>query len=116
MNSVNKKGGGIYATRSKITVNYLCNYMASSRALIQFAQNNASKGGAIFLDMDSKLYIIKWCLLMTFACHLIHISFVNNFAVYGGAVFAADDTNSGTCASSPLHKTLSTTTNASYKL
>ena len=114
MNSASQKGGGIYAIGSRITVNYLCNskYVASNynRSLIQFAQNNASKGGAIFLDMDSKLYIVKRCLLGTFVRYLKLVSFVSNSAVYGGAVFAADDAYSGTCASNPLHKTLSTTT------
>ena len=111
-NSANDNGGGVYAIGSKFTVGYLCNSYPepSNRSLVHFSQNSARKGGAIFLEMDAKLYIIKKCTFKSFMHHSTYILFTNNSADYGGAIFAADNTNSGICASSPLYKILSTTT------
>ena len=85
------KGGGIHATSSTIAV-----YQPGSLKLIS---NNAKFGGGMYLEVNSRLYILK-----TEPEYLYNVRFYNalnftgNHANYGGAVYVADDTNSGTCS------------------
>ena len=82
------RGGGIHATSSIIAV-----YQQGS---LQLINNNAEFGGGMYLEVNSKLYVIK-----TLTVHysiLYFVNFTGNSASYGGAVYVANDTNSGTCS------------------
>ena len=81
------RGGGIHATGSSIVV--------YSQGSLQLITNNADFGGGLYLEVNSKLYVLKTS--VTFLNEQYFISFIGNQAKYGGAVYVADDTNSGTC-------------------
>ena len=53
--------------------------------MINFVSNIADKGGGIFLEMDSKVYILKSVMNNFTGIHGI-IKFTTNEANYGGAV------------------------------
>ena len=73
-----------------------------------FIENHASRGGGIYLEVNAKLYILKKAGVI-FVPGTHTLTFVGNSANYGGAVCVADDTNSGTCASTS-YKSYSTAT------
>ena len=116
-NSAGKNGGGIHAVGSSLTVNYLCERsLQRGRYSAIFAENTARKGGAIFLEMDAKLYIVRNCHGHVALHNQTYILLKNNSANYGGAIFVADNTNSGTCVRSPLQRILSTTSECFFQL
>ena len=59
---------------------------------------------------NTKLYVIKWkpeCTNIQTRCYSspdtwLRLHFINNSADYGGALYVADDTNSGACTSVPF--------------
>ena len=76
------KGGGIHSRSSVITLH--------QQGVLQFINNSAKYGGGLYLEVNSKLYILQ---------NIHHtnenlLAFTNNYADYGGAVYVADDTNS----------------------
>ena len=79
------RGGGIHATSSTVAV-----YQPGT---LQFISNGAEYGGGLYLKVDPKLYIFKASLGDE---HLV--IFKDNHANYGGAIYVADDTNSGACS------------------
>ena len=81
------RGGGIHATSSIIAV-----YQPGT---LQLINNNAESGGGMYLEFNSKLYVIKH---KTAFLRIYLLNFTGNSASYGGAVYVADDTNSGTCS------------------
>ena len=81
------RGGGIHATSSTISV-----YQVES---LHIMNNSAEYGGGVYLEINSKLYILKNEVSDNNISHFI--SFMGNHANYGGAVYVADDSNSGTC-------------------
>ena len=81
------RGGGIHATSSTIAV-----HQPGSLHLIS---NNAKFGGGMYLEVNSKLYILKTQRTIS---RSYFMNFSANHANYGGAVYMADDTNSGTCS------------------
>ena len=85
------RGGGIRASSSIIAV-----YQPGS---LQLINNNAEFGGGMYLEVNSKLYVLKASPIYTFSSsvRVYFINFTDNNASYGGAVYVADDTNSGTC-------------------
>ena len=83
------RGGGIHASSSTIAVH--------QSGILQIVNNNAGFGGGIYLEVNSKLYVLKTSYSHT--KNLYHLNFIGNHANYGGAVYVADDTNSGTCSS-----------------
>ena len=88
-NSAAEKGGGSYVISSTIKV------YTRRQAVLNVIGNNAKRGGGSYLEVNAKIYVLKAFLLNVQA-----IKFVSNTADYGGAVYVADETNSGTCASS----------------
>ena len=83
-NKCGYEGGGIYATSSFLT--------SEDRTRVTLKENEADfAGGGIYLEQSSKLSV-------QLSKHAVTI-FINNSADYGGAVYVADETNSGTCES-----------------
>ena len=82
------RGGGIHATSSTIAVH--------QPTTLQFINNRAENGSGLYLEVNPKLYILKSQQSSTDDEHLLIFS--GNHANYGGAVYVADDTNSGACS------------------
>ena len=95
------RGGGIYASSSTISIHTITPeivdypFLEQTLGILGLANNNAELGGGLYLEVDSKLRIIK---LTNFYILRSSLHFYNNHADYGGAVFVADDTNSGKCS------------------
>ena len=81
------RGGGIHATGSTIAV-----YQPWT---LQFINNRAENSGGLYLEVNAKLYVLKF---YYFDPEYL-LLFRNNHATYGGAIYVADDTNSGACSS-----------------
>ena len=107
-NTAVRYGGGIHAVSSSVKVHQgsSCkkNYSVCALASIMFKGNNASKGGAISLEVNAKLYIFKIAPRKEPA-----LSFISNNADKGGAIYVADDTNFGTCSSNSFSENKITT-------
>ena len=103
-NNADKKGGGVHAISSSINVigtyeknrtdlynNTTYEYVGS---ILYISDNEAKKGGGLYLEMNSKLYVLK------FTSHnepFSIVTFSGNSADYGGAVYVSDYSNLGTC-------------------
>ena len=84
-------GGGIHATSSTITV-----FQQSGN--LQFINNRAEKnGGGLYLQANPQLYILKTIMSSLWQVNDT-LTFRGNHANYGGAVYVADNTNSGACS------------------
>ena len=99
-------GGGVYAVSSTMSI-----FLGS----LKLHKNSAvKKGGGIYFEANSKLYVIKSivecktlrCLklldVLCYPCNpypntWIRLDFVENSAEYGGALYVADDTYSDNC-------------------
>ena len=71
------RGGGIHATSSTISV--------YQPAILQIINNNAELGGGIYLEVNSKLYVLKEYF---YSKQVYYLNFIDNHARYGGAVYA----------------------------
>ena len=80
------RGGGIHATSSTISV--------YQPATLQIINNNAELGGGMYLEVNSKINVLK---KSPNVYKIYYLTFIGNHANYGGAVYVADETNSGTC-------------------
>ena len=80
------RGGGIHATSSTISV--------YQPATLKIINNNAKLGGGMYLEVNSKLYVLKEYYNDNDKAYL---NFTDNHAKYGGAMYV-DDTNSITCS------------------
>ena len=104
------RGGGIHASSSTIA--------AYQPGILQITNNTAEFGGGMYLEINSKLYVLKVEKLdntiytLTYEGGILsvisenktkidsltyYLNFTRNIARYGGAVYVADVTNSGTC-------------------
>ena len=90
VNNSAMRGGEIHAASSTIAV-----YQQGS---LQLISNNAEFGGGMYLKVNSKLYILKTEREYSYDVRFYILNFTGNHANYGGAVYVADDTNSGTCS------------------
>ena len=91
-NTCGTKGGGIHAISSTIST--------QDRGVIIFQENCAENaGGGACLELNSKLYVLVINGYCIFNKMNINFQYINNSANYGGAVYIADETNFGTCAS-----------------
>ena len=104
-NSALNRGGGIHAISSLIKV--------SDGSKTHFVANEAKRGGGMCLERNAKLYIIKvqsecehYCLNSSPDAWLL-LEFTENIAEFGGAIYIADDTNSGSCSSFRDESTIS---------
>ena len=82
------QGGGIHASSSFIT--------AYQEGQLQLISNSAKNGGGVYLEKNSELYLVKYGEPTSNSKVDITVFSANN-ATYGGAVFVADDTSTGTC-------------------
>ena len=88
-------GGGAYAIASIITVIY--------GSLIKFIENSAIEhGGGIYLEVSAKLNILivheRASLSKNLERRMQSLMFIHNLAGgHGGAIYMADETDSGTC-------------------
>ena len=80
------RGGGVHAKSSTITVH--------QPWTLQVMNNKAENGGGMYLEVNPKLYLLKTRLSKQPQDMIV---FSDNQASYGGAVYVADDTNSGAC-------------------
>ena len=87
INNVAAMGGGIHATSSTIAVLQTGSLLVSN--------NTAQLGGGMYLEVNPKLYIMKNTPIKI-TVYLMNLT--RNHAYYGGAVYVADDTNSGACS------------------
>ena len=110
-------GGGIYAMGSSIRLDYSSigeyTVIYYDGSQLVFFKNIAKKGGAICLESNAKLYILKKDTHKRISppqalyLHLLEerlikaLSFISNTADYGGAIYVADNTNFATCDSAP---------------
>ena len=90
------RGGGIHATSSTIAVH--------TPGTLQIIDNYAEFGGGMYFEINSKFYVLKNIpVCPQFFCNKFQLInayflyFTGNHADYGGAVYVADVTNSGTC-------------------
>ena len=105
-NQAGDKGGGVYAIGSYVSV--------ENAGMISLQENRAKHaGGGMTLELNSKLYVLVITELGIPPPYTL--TFANNSADYGGAVYVADETNSGTCASKS-YKIASTTTECFIQL
>ena len=78
-----KRGGGIHASSSPITVH--------QQGLLQFSDNHAEiAGGGLYLDVNPRLDLLKHDNRASML-----VIFISNHAAYGGAVYVADNTSYG---------------------
>ena len=84
------RGGGIHAKSSTISV-----YQQGGK--LQIINNNAENGSGLYLGINPKLYLLK-SKADGASVHINFLLFIGNHAQYGGAVYVADDTNSGACS------------------
>ena len=109
-NSAAKNGGGINIVSSSIKCivtgsqdidqngKIVEQYMG---AILNFAENTAQKGGAIYLEANSKVTVLKDYIFET-DMKRSALNFVENSAQYGGAIYVNDATNSGSCEGNPF--------------
>ena len=123
-NTAALKGGGLHAISSTIkAISNLLeyeNYNTQYKTVfyigtrINFTKNAAKIGGALSLEANAKLYILKYYERTITYDNFFAIEnpviyendanttiFIANNADYGAAVYVDDDTNSGTCAIDP---------------
>ena len=85
------RGGGIHAISSSISVH--------QPGVLQFIDNSAVNGSGMYLEVSSKLYILRKRPRPSIKENLL--VFENNHASHaGGAVYVADDTSAGSCSPS----------------
>ena len=83
------RGGGIHATSSIVAVYHT--------GTLQFINNRAKNGGGLYLEVNAKLYVMKYLPTLRNA-RSEHLLFRENHANYGGAIYVADNTNAGACS------------------
>ena len=83
------RGGGIHAFGSTVAV--------SQPGTLQFINNRALAGGALYLEVNAKIYVLKADMSHTEKEY--SLVFKDNHASYGGAVYVADNTSANACAS-----------------
>ena len=82
------RGGGIHAISSSISVH--------QPGVLQFIDNSAVNGSGMYLEVSSKLYVLRKRPHPSIKENLL--VFENNHASHaGGAVYVADDTSTGSC-------------------
>ena len=84
------RGGGIHASSSTVAV--------YQPGILEVVNNNAEFGGGMYLEINSKLYVLKTLPTFNADNYVYYLNFIGNKAKRGGAVYLADDTNSGTCS------------------
>ena len=81
------RGGGLYASSSTIVV--------YQQATLQIIHNIAENGSGIYLEESPQIYVLKR--EPDFSNDILIFS-DNHASSFGGAIYVADDTNSGACS------------------
>ena len=105
-NFASKRGGGIHAISSLVTLYTRMGDTVPSSLL--FTKNVADMGGGLYLESNAEIhvttdYIIEVIEGVEFELEntiIFNLRFVDNFADYGGGVYVADETNIGVCTGS----------------
>ena len=88
-NNYAMRGGGVHAKSSTITI-------YQQGGTLQFTNNMAENGSGLYLEVNPKLYLLKHDYERGSSRNIL--IFISNHGNYGGAVYVADDTNSGACS------------------
>ena len=108
-NTATEKGGGIYAVSSSIksvvtgSQDTGLNGKESEQykgAILNITDNSAQRGGGICLEANSKIIMLKDFIFRTTMRSTLN--FVGNSALFGGAIYVDDESNSGSCVSNPF--------------
>ena len=86
-------GDGIHCISSTVVI-----ILIRDVSYIKLENNVARSGGAICLEASSKFYIKQ----LSGRMYRPAVECIANIASYGGAIYVADNTTSGTCASSKI--------------
>ena len=98
-NTAKEKGGGIHAIGSFIkTILSYQNTDTYTGAKLNLTNNTASKGGGLSLEVNAKLYILKYGIVYP-KIHVFSVAFTSNKAATGSDVFVDDQSNNGACES-----------------
>ena len=81
------RGGGIHGSSSTVSIH--------QPGMLQLFDNSAENGSGMFLEVNTKLYLLKYPGHNSSQTLLL---FDDNHADYGGAMYVRDDTNSGACS------------------
>lgn len=109
-NKANTRGGAIHSISSSLQCTVTgsdYSYQDEIRrelyegALMTIKGNTALQGGALFMEANSRVTLLKDYLFYTLL-NVSALSFVENMAKYGGAIYVDDQSNSGSCASNPF--------------
>lgn len=90
-NEAKQSGGGIHAISSLLTAS-----SGHKTTHLRFVNNTASQGGGVYLEANSKFYVLKREPELNKP--RTKVSFVENQGRKGGAIYVADETNSRACA------------------
>ena len=90
-NEAKQNGGGVHAISSLITTS-----SGQKTTHLSYIDNTASQGGGMYLEANSKLYVLKR--ESELSEPQTKVSFIENQARKGGAIYVADETNSRACA------------------
>ena len=82
------RGGGIHSTSSSVSVH--------QPGILQCINNSAVNGSGMYLEVNSKLYVLRRRPTPTISEDLL-IFEGNNASYAGGAIYVADETSSGSC-------------------
>ena len=109
-NNAIDRGGGIHAISSTITAEskFSVSMNAYSGSIVKLINNSAARiGGGICLENNAKVKVLN-LKEISYLNKVYTFEFQGNSAEYGGALYVADDTTSGTCASASyqIHSTV----------
>ena len=93
------KGGAMCMIGARVNIPISSFTSQAPPGTIRIIGNTAEEGGGIYFEGNSKLYISKEGPITSEVTKNRKSVFVNNSASYGGAVFIADGTDSGSCSS-----------------
>ena len=100
-NTAVKKGGAVHMIGTRLNIPFTSASIAPP-GTIRVRENMAEEGGGMYFEGNSKLYISKEGPVSNVVNKNRKSLFIGNNASYGGAVFIADGTDSGTCSSMSL--------------
>ena len=91
-NTANEDGGGIFSNNSSVSLHYNTQYNDyENTTIISFIGNKGKKGGALYLQNGSTMYILNFHNTETSNVPIQLVAFVSNSATYGKDVFVSDD-------------------------
>ena len=112
-NTAVKKGGAMHVIGTRLNIRFASPLILGT---LHVFHNTAEEGGGIFFEGNSKLYLSKEDPFSHFTTDKRKSLFISNKARYGGAIFIADGTDSGTCASVPSNGVQSITTECTLQV